>query len=399
MQIFAALIWPAVALVFAGVFAGLWRADRVRVHLLGFSVGFFAVFLGLAVNLALPPLDPSITIPPLHIVVSLSAIAITWGAAKRLGQKMPLIAMLALTLASSIALFFALRSSELSIALLVQNGASGLLFAIGAVVLWTARSTDFLDRMLVATISLIAAVALARPITVLFLHVELASLVTRTEEPHAINVIVQALLTALLGGVLIAIVAKEAIEIRHKSERIDPVSGFLDQRTFENTCSLALANAQRLEMPVVLSVLEFDRFDTLQAKWGKDTIDRIIREISDVVRSWQRESDIIGRIGEHRIGVLFVGVGAKSAQAIVQNLRQDIDQILNDAAGSELRFTVSASIAQSETGTDINSLISSALKPLGTYQQLSPGVTFVNGLESQVAPLRRPTDDEFVTLG
>ncbi len=58
MQIVAALVWPAFALVFAGIFAGLWYADRVRMHLLGFAAGFFALFLAMTAHFAIPSLDP-----------------------------------------------------------------------------------------------------------------------------------------------------------------------------------------------------------------------------------------------------------------------------------------------------------------------------------------------------
>ncbi|UAB77673.1 GGDEF domain-containing protein [Erythrobacter sp. SCSIO 43205] len=399
MQIVAALVWPALAFVFAVVFAGLWQADRARAHLAGFAAGFFALFLAMSVHIAIPSLSPVISIPPLHGLACLSVIAIVWGAAKRLGQKIPLTAILTLSAVSCVALFYALHSSEHSLALLIQNGTSGLLFGIGAVILWTTRSTDLLDRFLVTTISLLAVFSLFRPFVVLALHVDLAPLIERELEVAAVNVVIMTLLTAMLGGVLVAIAIKEALDIRHSSARIDPISGFLDLRTFEQNGGQALANAQRLNMPASVAIVEFDRFDSLQNNWGHDTVDRIMREICDLVRSSQRESDIIGRIGEHRLAILFVGVGAQSALSIIQHLRKDIDHKLNDCMRGGLRFTLSASIRQSEQHKNLPSLLSATMQPLGPKQNLGPGTTFVNGVHIRPYPLGKPGDENFIALG
>lgn len=399
MDFVAALAWPVLGLVFAGVFAGLWHADRERMHLLGFAAGFFALFLSITVHLAMSSFDQMLITSALHGLACLSVIAIIWGAAKRLGQKIPLGAMLALTALSCVFLFLSLRSTDLFVALLVQNGTSGLLFGVGAVVLWTARSSDILDRILLGTISLLAAFSLIRPVVLVFLHIEMLPVIGREREIHAFSVMVLTVLTAILGGTLVAIAIKEAIELRHKAARIDPISGFVDQRTFEQSCNTSLNTAHRLEVPVSLAVLEFDRFTMLQDKWGKDAIERIIREICDVVRSWQRESDIIGRIGEHRLGILFVGVGANSAQSIVQTLRKDIDRNFNEAIGADLKFSLTVSIAQSTAGMDANALLRTALQPLGATQQLGPSLTFVDGVQTQLAPLVRPTDETFIPLG
>lgn len=241
MNIEAALAWPALALVFAGVFAGLWNANRKRMHLLGFGVGFFALFLAMTVVIAAPCANQPVITTGLHLLACISVMAIVWGSLQRLNQRTPIFAMCTLSVFSSALLYLALENAEQEVALLVHNEASGLLFAIGAVLLWTARTTNMLDRILVWTMSLLAIFSLLRPIVLFYLQTGPASLVQHKIEASAASFVLFMVLTAMLGGVHVAIAIHEAIDIRHGSKRTDPVSGFLDQRTFELTGERALA--------------------------------------------------------------------------------------------------------------------------------------------------------------
>lgn len=399
MQIASALVWPALALVFAGAFAGLWFVDRLRRHLLGFGVGFFALFLAMTVIIAFPSLTNPYVLVPMHALACISVTAIVWGAVNRLNQRTPLVAMGAVSLISCFLLFIALRDSEHPVALIVQNEASGLLFAIGAVSLWAARSTNLLDRILVWTMSLIAGFSLLRPIALLYLHIDMVPLVERKIELSAINVVVLTVLTAVLGLVLVAIAIQEALEIRHGAERADPISGFLDQRTFDQMCEPALATAQRLNIPVSLAVLQFDWFEKVLEKWGSATSDMVVREVSDIIRAWQRESDVIGRIGEDRFGILFVGVGSNSAQQIVCKLRREVDDACNEKMSGLLRFTLSSSISEASSQMSFSVLMRNTLTPLAVAEKLGANISFVDGVELQSSAFAPLEDGTFVTHG
>lgn len=399
MQFAAALVWPALALVFAGAFLGLWRVDQSRSHLLGFAVGFLALFLVMTVIIAFPSVKQPYVLATLHGLSCASVTAIVWGAVKRLSQRVPLFAMSAVTLASCVILYSALEDGEHQVALFVQNETSGLLFGIGVILLWTARSTNLLDRLLVWTMGLLVGFSLLRPLALLYLHVEVAPLVASKIELVAINVIVPTVLTVVLGGILVAIAIQEALEIRHSGQRSDPVTGFLDQHTFEQSCEPALATAQRLSMPVTLVVLKLDWFEKIMEKWGANTSDAVVREISDVVRSWQRDSDVIGRVGEDQFGILLVGVSSKSAQKIISKLRQDIDQACNERMSGLLKFTLSSSIVRASNGMTFPELLRGTLTPLVNSHSLGSNVSFVNGIEIQHADFEAPQDGTFVTHG
>ena len=246
---------------------------------------------------------------------------------------------------------------------------------------------------------MLAAFAFLRPLLVLFLEIEFGALAQGEIELSAINVLVFTVLTAILGIALVAIAVQEALEIRHGAARNDPISGFLDQRTFEQACEPALATAHRLDMPVSLAVLQLDWFDRIMEKWGPDTNDMVVREISDLVRSWKRDSDIVGRIGEDKIAILFVGVGARSSQRIVGNLREDVDRACNEKMSGLLKFTLSSSISQAAPGTSLRTLVRNTLAPLSKAPSLGANVSFVNGSELQSSELGSRKEGTFVSHG
>ena len=175
MKIAAALIWPLLSFVFAGVFAGLWRAERARVHLLGFFAGFLTLALAMTVYVAFPVLNTATNLTAIHGIACFSVIAIGWGATRRVSQRIPWGTMSAITVLSCVLFYFSLQADELPIALVVQNGSSGLLFGMAAMALWMARTTDILDRILLWTLGLLAGFSLLRPLTMLFLNVEIST--------------------------------------------------------------------------------------------------------------------------------------------------------------------------------------------------------------------------------
>jgi diguanylate cyclase (GGDEF)-like protein len=392
-----ALVLPAIALVFAVIFAGLWYVDRSRVHLLSFGLGFFALCLTMTLAFAVPAFATPHAIPPLHALACASVMAIVWGAVKRLNQRVPLVAMGFISLMSSVMLFFTLEGAQHQATLLLQNGTSGLLFTIGAVALWAARATSLLDRALVWTMSLLSGFSLLRPIVLIYLQTDLGPLIKRETELAASAVVILTVLTAVLGIILIATAVQEGLEIRHGAQRSDPISGFLDQRTFEQYGEPALATAQRLNMPVALAVLKLDWFAQMREKWGPNTSDMLVREIADVVRSWQRESDIIGRVGEDQIGIVIVGVGANSAQKIISKLRDDMDKACNDKMSGLLKFTLSSSISEARENDSLEGLLRKTMAALLHGRNLETNLSFVNGVEVQQTDLATPQGGTFVT--
>ena len=359
----AALVWPVLALVFAAIFASLWRFDRSRKHLLQFALGFLALFFAMSFHIAFVSLNTAAAVAVAHGLASLSIVAIIWGASSRLGQRTPLFPMVVVSAVSATLLYFALSSGKDSVALSVQNAASGLLFAIGSVLLWMARPSGLLDWVLIWTMGAIAALGLTRPAILILLEVDVGPLVERQSDFSVAGLIVMTVLTVILGLSLVALAIREGLEIRLSARNAEAISGFLDQRAFGLSCDSSLAIARNLRMPACLALVQLDWFYAVTEKWGAHSSDALVRQVADVVRAAQREGDVLGRVGEDRFGIFFVGASSQSGLKVAGALRAAVDRSCNETFGVGMKFTTSISLAETKGGMKFDELYVLAARP------------------------------------
>lgn len=386
----AALVWPAIAFVFAAIFGLLWRANPERKYLLGFLIGFLTLAIVMAFHIAFASSsNTSAAVAISHGLSSLSIIAIVWGACNRLGQRLPIAVMVAVALASTMILFAAMDSGKSGVALSVQNASVGVQFGVGAIAMWMARPSGVLDKALLWTMGALAAVTFVRPAILFLLNADVDRMVGRQSDFTVAGLIVMTVLTVLLGLCLVAIALREAMELRLGARGNDAVSGFFDQRTFEQACVSSLATARSLQVPACLAMVQLDWYHSINERWGEDSTNGLIRQVSDVVREWQREGDIIGRIAEDRFGVMIVGSGSQSGLRAIQKLRDAVDRSCNEGYGSHFKFTLSISLAEIRTGVNFTQLFVQVAQPLEKARARGGNMTIVGGHEvpsSDVAP-------------
>ncbi len=393
------LLLPALALVFTIAFVTLWQADPARRHLLGFAVGFFALGLAMSLHMVFPALDTAEITPILHGMACISVIAIVWGCAARLNQKIPLTAMLAVTAVSGAILYPALASGNGTVALVVQNGASGILFGIGAIVLWIARPMDILDRVLVWTMVSIAAFGTVRPAVLMLINADIQAVVERKTAINTASLMFITALAVVLGVSLVAIAIRDAIEIRYRAKRADPVSGFLEQQTFDHAAEEAMSNAHRLGLPASLAVFEIDRFDAFREEWGEETSNLVLRDLADTLRACQRDGDIVGRIGENQFGVLLVGMNAGSGLKLAKNVRDEVERKSYESVGGMMNATLSCGIVEGNLHDSYQYIARQALSSLRDPKSVGSNRIFVNGREHEADRIGRSDTDSIIALG
>lgn len=385
----SALVLPALALVFVAIFGGLWRADPRRVHLLGFAFGFLALAIAMSFHIAFAPWNTAAAVAVAHGLSSLSIIAITWGACSRLSQRVPIAAMLLVCLASAALLFLALDSEKASVALSVQNASVGMLFGMGGIALWMARPPSGLDKVLLWTMGTLAAVSLTRPAILVLLEVDVDKVVGRQSDFSVAGLIMTTVLMVVLGLTLVGLALREAMELRLGARGIDAVSGFLDQRAFEQSCEVSLATARSLQIPACLVMVQLDWHDSVKEKWGVESSNALMRQVADVVREWQREGDILGRVADDRFGLMLAGCGSQSGLKAMQKLREAVDRACNEGLGWQMRFTLSISIAEIRPSMNFTQLFVQVAQPLGKARARGGSITVLDGYEmanSEVAP-------------
>lgn len=394
-----ALVWPSLALIFAVIFIGLWRVDRVRQYLLGFAAGFFALAVAMTFHIAFPDWNTPASIALAHGLSCFSIGAIIWGATDRLGQTPPFAAMAAVTLGSCGLLWAALDADKNDVALLAQNGSSGLLFGIGALTLWLCRPADLFDRILVWTMAAIATLGVVRPAILLLTDAPIADIVHRKVDFDALSLIALTVLTVILGLCLVAITIREALDVRQSQTRIDQASGFHNRQTFDDLCRASVSKAARLSLPVSMAVFEIDRLDALKEHWGPDVTGMVLHDIAGSLRASQREGDIVGRVGEAQFAVLLVGVGSASALKLTRAFRAAVDENYREMRTRTLKMTLSCGIVEGRRGERYDSVAARAFGSLELAKKAGTNSVVMNGREVEYSEIDKLASGPLTSFG
>jgi diguanylate cyclase (GGDEF)-like protein/PAS domain S-box-containing protein len=137
----------------------------------------------------------------------------------------------------------------------------------------------------------------------------------------------------------------------------DALTGLINRREFENRLNTALASAHKdVEMKHVLMYLDLDQFKVINDTCGHQAGDRLLKQITGLLQTRLRGTDIIARLGGDEFGVLLENCSVQQALPIADNLRQairDFRFMWNDTA-----LNVGVSIGFVEINKDSESIVS-----------------------------------------
>ena len=133
----------------------------------------------------------------------------------------------------------------------------------------------------------------------------------------------------------------------------DALTGLINRREFESRLAEALVAAR--EHPAlrhVLLYLDLDQFKVINDTCGHQAGDRLLRQVTSVVQTRIRTTDVLARLGGDEFGVLLVDCNLDTAHRIAENLRQairDFRFVWNDRV---MNVGVSIGLAEIDGGVD-----------------------------------------------
>lgn len=150
---------------------------------------------------------------------------------------------------------------------------------------------------------------------------------------------VGALVVSLVAGARRRIVSLEAAG---GGARFDGLTGLLRVRAFTELCEHELAQSRRLGRPIAVLLIDVDSFMELVAEFGATVADATLRQLSELLRTQTRESDILARVGGDEFMILLPSCGSEDAIRRAEHIRSLVERT---AAEWEHRMTVSVGAA------------------------------------------------------
>ena len=160
------------------------------------------------------------------------------------------------------------------------------------------------------------------------------------------------------------VVFRDVTEHRRKSRKIawqaehDPLTGLYNRRKFETVCECLLGDADEQGGHCLL-YLDLDQFKLVNDSCGHHVGDRLLCELSTLMRRQVRRSDVLARLGGDEFALLLQDCSLEKGMAIAEKLVMTINDF--EFVWQQHRFQVGVSIGVVE---------------------LLPGSTLVEGLQS-----------------
>ena len=118
-------------------------------------------------------------------------------------------------------------------------------------------------------------------------------------------------------------VRKEIIRLRSKQRFaiLDGLTGLHNRSYFEELVRRETRRSERYRSDFSVVLLDIDDFAGVNATFGDEIGDRILREIGGLLREAVRTSDLVARIGGDEFGLLILGIEYDQVQHLSQRLR------------------------------------------------------------------------------
>lgn len=126
----------------------------------------------------------------------------------------------------------------------------------------------------------------------------------------------------------------------------DSLTSLLNRRAFTSELVKWLGQASGLATPTVLMQLDLDHFKPVNDQGGHLLGDELLRQLSDVLKSSVRQSDMAARMGGDEFAILLPACGLERARGLAEEIRAQIEALKVHQNGQE--FGVTASIGLTE---------------------------------------------------
>jgi diguanylate cyclase (GGDEF)-like protein/putative nucleotidyltransferase with HDIG domain len=153
-----------------------------------------------------------------------------------------------------------------------------------------------------------------------------------------------------------------------EASRVDPLTGLLNRRAFEEMLNFELDRSRRTGRPLSLIVGEIEGMGRLNSERGHGAGDAALKQVGQHMTKWKRRMDSAGRIGGEKFGVLLPETDEHGAFLVAERLRRATRQTFGQQS---LPLTISFGVAgYPEHGEQLGVLMGAATRAVDAAIEL-----------------------------
>ncbi|MFT4173761.1 MAG: GGDEF domain-containing protein [Rhodocyclaceae bacterium] len=169
-----------------------------------------------------------------------------------------------------------------------------------------------------------------------------------------------AIVIPALAMCMVMMAHDEMIARAERAANTDFLTGVLSRRAFTEALEREIIRATRTGRPLCLVMTDIDHFKAINDSHGHAAGDEVLRHFSSVGMSIVRASDCFGRMGGEEFALLLPDTTPAAAEGIAERLVAHAREHIVHAEGQVIRFTVSAGVAQWQSGAAASMLAAAA---------------------------------------
>lgn len=135
--------------------------------------------------------------------------------------------------------------------------------------------------------------------------------------------------------------------ILEKMAITDSMTGLYNHRTIIEILKKEITGARRYSQPLSILMIDIDHFKMVNDTYGHPYGDKVLIQISSIIKELLRDSDSAGRYGGEEFLVILPRADLKNAGITAERIRSKIEDLEWDA--DKLRVTISGGLATLES--------------------------------------------------
>jgi len=136
----------------------------------------------------------------------------------------------------------------------------------------------------------------------------------------------------------------------------DPLTGLYNRRYFMEALEREVARASRYRSGLVLCMLDLDHFKLVNDTYGHPVGDRVLSELSGMLKDFGRESDLLCRYGGEEFAIILANTELEQARMVCERFRQLVGQHQFRHNDEVFHVTVSMGMAAYDRASDQSAL-------------------------------------------
>ena len=160
------------------------------------------------------------------------------------------------------------------------------------------------------------------------------------------------LLTAIANQLSVSLENARLYEkVRHMSVH-DPLTNLFNRKMLFDRLEEEINRSERSKKPLSIGLIDIDHFKRINDTYGHVAGDRVLKELSTLLKSSVRKIDTVARFGGEEFAVLLPDTNMEHGVAIMDRLRLSVEkhEFLIDEEGNTASVTISVGISTLSPG-------------------------------------------------